>query len=1165
MTDLKSILKNDINRTIDGVIKADDQSHIRMEVDEYVLTKEVLKHLNKLISGYKESQEEVRRGKTYPFNGVWISGYFGSGKSHLLKMLSYVLESKTIEGTPLSEIFLPKIEDQLFRADFQNVLKVPAQSILFNIDQVAIAAPKESDSALLYIFESVFNDHCGYFSGSRGVAEFEQHLDEQGHYSEFKNDFQRITGKTWEERRKAAFGLARKDLVRVLMESQKMTEVEANNLIDHYKAGSNLTIESFADRVKAWLDSQESTEFRLNFFIDEVGQFIAGKTRLMLNLQTLAETLGTVCQGRVWIFVTSQEDLNSVVGLTDRQQVQDFSKINARYHFKIALNSADVEEVIQKRLLDKTEEGDRSLGELYMKEQETFRTLFRMEEGGRQIKFKSKEQFVLSYPFQAYQYNLLQLSLKTLSEHNAFRGQHISRGERSMLEIFQDVSKQMQNAPLFNWATFDMMFEGIRQTLNTGLIEAVNTAEKQLSDHPMAIKLLKILLMVKYVRTFKATQEHLRILLISDTGQDLNGLNREIGEALNKLEYETYIERNGSEYSYLTNEEKDIEQEIKHVDISYDDVRKILGDMIFTDILKLSTKIRYNDLKEDYTYMRYIDGAPIGKPADLILHFVTPEHPNYSDTTAVINQSMAKKEMTVILPADKTFQTDLRLYYQTDLYCRQQQGHEKTVQVQNIISSKQQQNGDRKNLLRNTLSKMIGEATIYIMGNKQVPGSSEAKTRIEESFQSLIQLGYPKLRYLGNNHYREEDLKKIFYPDDDSALFGGDAVAMDEAEKEMFNTIQIQFSRKEVPTLKSIFDSFSSGSFGWYPMAVAAILAKLHVREKIEFTQGNNSKSRDEVYVLLSGNRDHEQIRIRPLAVVSHEDLEELRNLHMDLFHGPLLGTNGKECSISFKDTLFRKYQDIQGWVNSESENMSFLRAFPLERLNDYIHHDWNWYLDNLKEYKTELADFIREEVEPLAAFMTGSQKDTWKVLKTFVENNRDNLASLEKSAELMELEAFAEQVPYRNNSLRNFKKAADSLKKELEGVLDNKKKEAISYIEKKQEEFVVSESFTRLDPEKQAQVVNPFKELKKQAESQTQLVNIRDIIQTSVPRIIEQSNTEMHKILYPEKKISYANDEEKRIPFKPILITEEDVLEYAETLKERYLELVRLEKRITL
>jgi DNA replication protein DnaC len=85
----------DINRTIDGVIKANDDRHLLQELEEYVLTNELLgiSNKNKMLTGIFEELSKSN------FNSsIWISGYFGSGKSHLLKMLSLVLENKDISG-----------------------------------------------------------------------------------------------------------------------------------------------------------------------------------------------------------------------------------------------------------------------------------------------------------------------------------------------------------------------------------------------------------------------------------------------------------------------------------------------------------------------------------------------------------------------------------------------------------------------------------------------------------------------------------------------------------------------------------------------------------------------------------------------------------------------------------------------------------------------------------------------------------------------------------------------------------------------------------------------------------------------------------------------------------------------------------------------------------
>ena len=78
----------------------------------------------------------------------------------------------------------------------------------------------------------------------------------------------------------------------------------------------------------------------------------------MTNLQTIAESLATKCRGRAWIIVTAQEDMDKVSGEMSKQQGNDFSKIQARFHTRMKLTSTNVDEVIQKRLLTKNDAGE---------------------------------------------------------------------------------------------------------------------------------------------------------------------------------------------------------------------------------------------------------------------------------------------------------------------------------------------------------------------------------------------------------------------------------------------------------------------------------------------------------------------------------------------------------------------------------------------------------------------------------------------------------------------------------------------------------------------------------------------------------------------------------------------------------------------------------------
>lgn len=602
MPALKDILAKDISRDIDGVIKANDERHLLQEVEEYVITREIERELKRLVEGYKEA---ISSCSAYPYNGVWISGYFGSGKSHLLKMLSLIMSGRTVDGLKLRDVFLKKIDDALFRADFEKILSLPSTSVLFNIEQHAEQAKAKSENAILYAFERMFNRMRGYYADSGPIAAFERDLDEEDQLSGWKAAYQGKTGKEWDEQCPKALLLGRKSFTDSLASFRGIGGDDSAKIIEQYEKNYSITVDGFCNEVARWLDRQEDKRHRINFFVDEVGQFIADDTKLMLSLQTIVETLGVVTGGRAWAFVTSQEAIDKLVGEVSKRQSMDFSKIIGRFKFRIALSSADVREVIQKRLLEKNESGAGLLREYYHREKDSLRTVFAFGEGAKAAHFKDEEAFVYSYPFPAYQYDLLQEALRGLGEHNAFIGAHVSRGERSMLEIFQDVGKAYKAKPLYGFAPFDAMFDGIRQTLYTGLIAAINQAERNVPDE-LSVRLLKALLLVKYVREFKATVENLKVLLADSIDTDLAALGARIQEAFARLERETYVRRNGELYEYLTDDEKDVEEEIRHVSAEAQDCRKFIEGIVFGEILK-GNRVRYSASGEDYAFQKAMD------------------------------------------------------------------------------------------------------------------------------------------------------------------------------------------------------------------------------------------------------------------------------------------------------------------------------------------------------------------------------------------------------------------------------------------------------------------------------------------------------------------------------------------------------------------------------
>ena len=251
---IRDMFKKNIDREIKGVIKVaqTDEATRYQELDEYVVTRELLKHLSSFYYYYQKSLD----GLTDEI-GVWISGFFGSGKSHFLKILSYLLDNETTQGKKAVEFFDVKVPDPALYADIQRAGRIDCETILFNIDSKSPLGIKADKQAILKVFIKVFYDHLGYYGDDFKVAELEKYLNREGALQKFQENFERIKGEAWLERRNC-FAFDEDAIVEALMETIGMSEQSARNWFSQGN-GIDISIDQFAREVKDYIDTKEKT------------------------------------------------------------------------------------------------------------------------------------------------------------------------------------------------------------------------------------------------------------------------------------------------------------------------------------------------------------------------------------------------------------------------------------------------------------------------------------------------------------------------------------------------------------------------------------------------------------------------------------------------------------------------------------------------------------------------------------------------------------------------------------------------------------------------------------------------------------------------------------------------------------------------------------------
>ncbi len=1094
---LKTIFEKPVDRSIEGVIKADDDASLRLEVEEYVLTNEIEKRLESFLDAYNNYDGA---------NGVWISGFFGSGKSHLLKILALLMENSEVEGEKVLDIILPKCKDnEILRGDLKRAVTIPSKSILFNIDQKADVISKTQIDALVAVFVKVFDESCGYYGKQPYIAQFERELHQDKLFEKFKDAFKTISSHDWEWGRMRAKRVASS----IDKAYKSATGQEVSGILDKYRSDYRLSIEDFAEQVNSYIEKQ-GKNFRLNFFVDEVGQYVAENVKLMTNLQTIAESLATKSRGRAWIIVTAQEDMNTVVGEMNKQQSNDFSKIQARFRNRMKLTSADVAEVIQKRLLQKNGRGIEKLSKVYDKQVNNFKTLFDFADGSQLYRnFRDQDHFIHTYPFIPYQFILFQTAIQNLSMHNAFEGKHRSVGERSMLGVFQQVAVHISDHAVGQLATFDLMYEGIRSALKAQIQRSIQLAEKHLNNK-FAVQVLKALFLVKYIKEFKATQRNLTVLMLDEFDKNMELLNKDLTEALNLLEQQTYIQRNGEIFEFLTDEEKDVEEEIKNTDIETSAVDEQLYKIIFDSIIRFK-KIRYSKNDQDYPFSRKLDDRLFGREYELSIHIISPFNECADNEQNLAMQSAGRDELLVIMPPDERMMRDLLMYERTNKYIRQNISITQQESIKRILTDRTLQNQERYNDLKHHIETILGRSRMYINAGLIDIRGTDPQARIIKGFYDLIIRTYPNLKMLKDFSYTETYVSKCLKQGKN--IFGDDISLLSEAEQEMLSFVKGNKNNGIRITVKSLIERFEKKSYGWYYAAILCILAKLCAAGKVELNFDSNILEDDQLEKALLNTHSHANLVIEPLSDFTAGQIRSLKQFYGDFFDNPTSSTEakalGKETTSAIKEKI-----DTLSQLVADKQKYPFLAELDkiIETLNQLKGKPYTFFLTDLHKIEDSLLDMKENVVDPIQRFMSGPLKTIYDDAVNFLKRQEHNFSYIKGDESDQILAILKNNNCYKNNMMQQVKFLVQTVSDKIDEKLKQGKQDASDKINALLNKMTGMDDFIKLSAENQNELKKPF-------ESQLEKIQKQTLIALISAELQRFEDDEYNKIL---SKLSY-------------------------------------------
>jgi len=1165
---IHELFTKDIKRELNGVIKVEqhDEKNVFTELNEYVITKETLKNLDKFFNSY----QKMRTGSTDKV-GVWISGFFGSGKSHFLKILGYLLENRKVKGKSALGFFKEKIDDSFLYNRIEDVVNYGTRDvILFNIESKADSMQKE-DELVVNILMKAFNEEQGFMAGSFWIADMENDLTSKGLYNDFKNEFTRINGNSWEEKRDL-YMFEQDDIIEAFVNINYIKREAAENLFERDGESYTFSIDKFGQKLKDYCKSK-GPEHQVIFLVDEMGQYVGDNSKLLLNLQTIVERMGSELQGKVWVVVTSQADIDST--LKNLVKEYDFSKIQARFDTRLALSSANVDEVIKTRILEKKTEYKDTLSSYYAEKSIILKNLLSFSRTGPEMKkYQTEDDFVRVYPFVPYQFILLQKVFDHIRE-TGFTGKHLAKGERSLLSAFKESTEQYCDHQLGTLIPFSSFYNTIESFLDPIIIKTIEQASYNENLDSYDCDILKLLFLIRNVKIINSNIDNLTILSVINVDEDKKKLRERITNSLQKLETETLIHKAGDNYHFLTNVEQEINKEIKHIDIEEHKIIDELHKELFNNVCPTNYR--------SYSFNKKIDGKEIGKAnADMTVRFITPlfkkglNNINQisldGDTLSSIDSS---ETLLFIFPEDNQTINLVRNYLQIKKYLTQNSSSQHEDEISRIYASKSQEQSSLENSSKQSLTEAIINSRTFIDGKQVSLSTREPKDLIEEGLAKLIQNVYSKASYVTYNFESENNILGLLKGTDLEKFGFGESSTNKMALNELNAYIKRKHDNKSRLLLRDIKERFQRKPYGWKPITISGLVATLFISEKVLLRYQSELLTSDYEKIVRCLTQRTE---VDKLIIECREEMDEnvIKNVKMIL----------RECyqkiDIPEKETeLFTFVRDL---LNHEKQELitilarySEVKVFPgrseVENYQNFLiltlkYQDPASLFKQLESSKAKLEDAINV-VGPVKTFFGSPQVKIFKEAVDNLNRYKRNKQFLEKSI-INDIGKVEEIIllnePY--SEIKHLPKLFGIIEKGLETALSVERTQNLEYLEQVKKDIKIRlDIYNELSNEFTISIMNRFDEIENILRNEVDcslISNQNTHLRKLQEDIINDINEEIHRINGLEKRSDEPVRKTKvlqmdvHLKYNKNINNESELDEYLEYLRGKLLDLLK-------
>ncbi|MBN1167757.1 MAG: BREX system P-loop protein BrxC [Methanospirillaceae archaeon] len=1170
---IQDLFIHDIRREINGVIKVDqeDDHNVFTELDEYVVTRESLKYIDTFFQRYASAL-------TNPTDkiGVWISGDFGSGKSHFLKILSYLLENREVKGKTALSFFEEKISDaDIFNAIDTSVRTGTKDVILFNIDSKS----GETGERIVDILMRVFNEKRGYFGDVFWIAELEENLEEKDLLQSFKDEIKDIAGEPWEEVR-TRYSFEQDDIVEALCRCDFQSREASHRMFESDGQNYILTPEKFAKAVNTYCRKQ-GRDHQVIFLIDEIGQYIGDNSQLMLNLQTVAENLGSILNGKAWIIVTSQADIETALKAMKGKEVkQDFSKIQARFDTRVSLSSANVDEVIKKRILRKKEEFQEMLSLFYEEKKIILKNLISFSQGGAEMKnYRDDADFVAVYPFVPYQFIILQKVFEKIRT-TGFTGKHLAKGERSMLNAYKESAERYGSYELGALIPFYSFYDTIESFLDPIIKKTIIQAGDNEHLEDFDCLLLKTLFMIRHVQELPTTLDNMIVLSLTYVDEDKLKLRDQVIASLNRLEKETLISKSGDTFHFLTNEEQEINREIKQIDID----RHLVVQEIYEQVFSSNTICQKS--YGDYKFNKSVDDKISGSSdADLTIRFLSPLSDEFfrgdgQQSLGGENLSSIDSDDTLlfVFPDDLLFTDQIEGYLQIRKFLKQNRSNRDDDLMQSILIGKQREADALLESSVSAINEGVKYARVFIDGVEVPLLSGSPKERVKDGFDRLIKNVYRKSDYVTMDFESESDILGLLKSDDLERWGLGKSDTNHLALGEMRDYFSVKHEKKIPVVMSECISHFSRKPYGWKSLTISGLIATLFKGEDIRLRYQKTFLSRnpEDITKYLTRRENFDKIIIEIRTKINLAILQDVKSILRDIYDKTDLPEKEHELYDLACSVLDEKKQELSDDLVKYSEEPRYPGK---KRIEPYQFLLWDIlsvtdptaFLERLSQDKDEIAR-LAGEADVAVRFFEGSQKEIFKRILDKSEKYQRNEMFLDEDAresfeELMRI--IRSDNPYSDiKQLPNLQSSIESsLAESCEKFREELENSAELFREQTDREFRYSNFYRESIAPEVSETFNGYVTKALQSEDCSHLKiqtgylsKLYETIYHKTEERIKAQETEIDPKPDPGKELYLINSTEL-FRTNTTIETEEDLDIYLNHIKEKFQELLKTKK----